>query len=116
MGRKMREDLQGGSEMLKQLQERQLESVSHGLASAASQRSTRYYNLAGSLDVLVQPSKHIMSKRAFWSCWLPHVGHYSILMSETLWDQVAEAAFWDYKCLRDQKAVAMRVSEPWLDR
>jgi pimeloyl-ACP methyl ester carboxylesterase len=84
MGRRMREDLHGGSDILKQLQERQLQSTSQ----STSQRSTRYYNLAGTLDLLVLPSKHITSKKAFWSCWLPHVGHYSILMSETLWDQV----------------------------
>lgn len=88
MGRKMREDLHGGSDVLKQLQERQLNPTSHALMGAASQRITRYYNLAGTLDVMVLPSKHITSKKAFWSCWLPHVGHYSILMSETLWDQV----------------------------
>jgi hypothetical protein len=88
MGRQMREDLQGGSEVLKQLQARQLQTSQAGFGASA-QPATRFYNLAGSLDVLVLPSKHIISKKAFWSCWLPHVGHYSILMSETFWDQVS---------------------------
>jgi hypothetical protein len=77
--------------MLKQLQARQLQSWSQAGFGASAQPTTRYYNLAGSLDLLVLPSKHIISKRAFWSCWLPHVGHYSILMSDTFWDQVPPA-------------------------
>ena len=74
-------------------------------------QQTWYYNLAGTLDPLVVPSKLIISRKAFWSCWLPHVGHYSILMSQTMWDQV-HGVRGVHECLRAYVRACVRVSPP----
>ena len=83
LSRKMLGDMQADSRVLREIQDYQLMP-----ANSVKESRPRFYNLAGSLDPLVANSKHITGKNAFWSCWLPHVGHSSILLSRTMWDQV----------------------------
>ena len=81
---KMRSDLQAGSKVLGEIQALQvLPSSSH------KESRPRFYNLAGSLDPLTADSHEISRRNAFWCCFLPHVGHSSILLSRTVWDQVS---------------------------
>jgi len=81
---KMREDLQAGSQVLMEVQDWQLlPPSSHKLSRP------RFYNLAGSLDIVMAgESRQIAGRNAFWCCFLPHVGHGSILLSRTVWEQV----------------------------
>merc|ERR1712216_996241 len=80
---KLRQDLEADSRVLVQIQDLQLQPV-----NSHKESRPRFYNLAGSLDVLTASSRHIAAKNAFWYCLLPHVGHSSILLSRTMWDQV----------------------------
>ena len=81
---KMREDLQAGSQVLTEVQDRQLLPPSSHKATRP-----RFYNLAGSLDIVMAgESRQIAGRNAFWCCFLPHVGHGSILLSRTVWEQV----------------------------
>ena len=74
---------QAGSRVLKEIQDFQLTPASRNNESRA-----RFYNLAGTLDLLMADSRQIAGRNAFWCCWLPHVGHSSILLSRTVWEQV----------------------------
>lgn len=81
---KMMADLVAESPVLEQIQDFQIAP-----ASGCKECRARFYNLAGTLDVvLAGGSRHIARRNAFWCCMLPHVGHSSILLSRTVWEQV----------------------------
>ena len=80
---KMQSDLQAGSKVLEEIQALQVLP-----SSSRSESRPRFYNLAGSLDPLMADSLDIARRNAFWCCILPHVGHSSVLLSRTVWEQV----------------------------
>jgi hypothetical protein len=80
----MMADLDPESSVLKKIQDLQMQP-----ASGCKDSRARFYNLAGTLDVVLAGSSlKIAQRNAFWCCMLPHVGHSSILLSRTVWEQV----------------------------
>ncbi|KAJ1478796.1 hypothetical protein T484DRAFT_2918016 [Baffinella frigidus] len=79
----MRADLEEGSVGLRRIKENRLRPLQD-----SRNRPTRYYNVVGGCDLLVRNGRLIAQRHAFWFLLLPHVGHHSILLSQTLWGQV----------------------------
>lgn len=80
----MMADLDPESSVLKKIQDLQMQP-----ASGCKDSRARFYNLAGTLDVVLAGSSlKIAQRNAFWCCMFPHVGHSSILLSRTVWEQV----------------------------
>jgi pimeloyl-ACP methyl ester carboxylesterase len=73
-------DLGEGSKVLRAIRERRM-------GGQDSRSVTRFYNLAGGSDALVASARPVAQRLAFWFLLLPHVGHHSILLSQTLWGQ-----------------------------